>query len=70
MLFGRIAPAGKVDGGRDRHCDVIDNVPFYLYLTLVTSNVRYVYILYGFELVVFSYNQSVRMNESIEHLKQ
>ena len=27
--------------GRDRHCDVIDNIPFSLYLVLVTSDVRY-----------------------------
>ena len=46
MLLGHIAPARKLDG-RDRHCDVINDVPFSLYLTLMTSNVRYVSILHG-----------------------
>ena len=41
MLFGRIATAWKADGDCDRHCDVINDVPFLLYLTLMTSNVRY-----------------------------
>ena len=47
MLLDRIAAAREVDGGRDRHCDVISDVPFSLYFMLMTSNVRYVYILHG-----------------------
>ena len=47
VLLGRIAAARKVDGGCDRHCDVINGVPFRLYLTLMTSNVRYLSILNG-----------------------
>ena len=31
-LLSRIAPAVKLDGGRDRHCDVISDVPLSLYL--------------------------------------
>ena len=46
-LLARIAAARKVDGGRDRHCGVIADVPFSLYFTLMTSNVKYVYILHG-----------------------
>ena len=41
MLLGRIATAWKADGDCDRHCDVINDVPFLLYLTLMTSNVRH-----------------------------
>ena len=44
VLLDRIAVVRKADGGRDRHCDVINDVPFSLFFTLMTSNVRYVYI--------------------------
>ena len=37
----------KADGGRNRHCDVINDVPLSLYLTLMTSNVRYGSISHG-----------------------
>ena len=47
VLLGRIAAARKADGGCDRHCDVINDVPFPLYLTLMTSNVRYASIFSG-----------------------
>ena len=35
--------SGKESGlrGRNRHCDVINDVPLSLYLTLMTSNMRY-----------------------------
>ena len=42
VSLGCIAAAKKVDGGRDPHCDVISDVLFSLYLTLMTSNVKYV----------------------------
>ena len=46
VLLDRITAVRKEDGGGcDRHCDVINDVPFPLYLTLMTSNVRYAYIL-------------------------
>ena len=41
VLLSRIRAARKADGGWDCHCDVINDVPFLLYLTLMTSNVRY-----------------------------
>ena len=47
VLLDPIAAARKADGGRDRHCDIISGVPFSSYFTLMTSNVRYVYILHG-----------------------
>ena len=47
MLLGPITAARKDNGGRDHHCDVINNVIFSLYLMLMTSNVRQVYILHG-----------------------
>ena len=47
MFLGRIAAAREVGGSRDRHCDVIADVPFPLYFTLMTSNLRYVYIVHG-----------------------
>ena len=37
----------KADGGRNRHCDVINDIPLSLYLTLMTSNVRYGSIFHG-----------------------
>ena len=40
MLSGCIAAARKMDSGRDRHCDIINDVPFSFYLTLIASNVR------------------------------
>ena len=48
VLLGRIAASGKVDGGRDRHCDVINDALFSLYLILMTSNVKYVSIVNGY----------------------
>ena len=41
--------SGKESGrrGRNRHCDVINDVPLSLYLTLMTSNVRYGSIFHG-----------------------
>ena len=41
--------SGKESGlrGRNRHCDVINGVTLSLYLTLMTSNVRYGSIFYG-----------------------
>ena len=48
VLLGRIAAAMKVDGSRDRHCDAINDVPFSIYLTLTTSNVKYESILHGY----------------------
>ena len=44
VLLGRIVSARKVDSGRDRQCDVTNDVSFSLYLTPTTSNVRYVSI--------------------------
>ena len=38
--------SGK-ESGRNRHCDVINDVPLSLYLTLMTSNVRYGSIFHG-----------------------
>ena len=49
VLFGGIAAARKVDGGRNCHCDVINNIPFSLYLTLMMSIVRYASIFHGFQ---------------------
>ena len=37
----------KADDGRNRNCDVINDVPLSLYLTLMTSNVRYVSIFHS-----------------------
>ena len=42
----RIATRMEVGDGHDRHCDVISDVPFSLYLTLMTSNARFVSILH------------------------
>ena len=41
--------SGKESGrrGRNRNCDVINDVPLSLYLTLMTSNVRYGSIFHG-----------------------
>ena len=41
--------SGKDSGrrGRNRHCDVMNDVPLSLYLTLMTSNVRYGSIFHG-----------------------
>ena len=39
--------ARKLDDGRYRHCDVINDVPFSFYLMLITSNVKYVSIPQG-----------------------
>ena len=41
--------SGKESGrrGRNRHCDVINDVPLSLYLTLMTSNERYRSIFHG-----------------------
>ena len=41
--------SGKESGlrGRNRHCDVINDVPLSLYLTPMTSNVRYGSIFHG-----------------------
>ena len=40
--------SGKESGRwSESHCDVINDVPLFLYLTLMTSNVRYASILYG-----------------------
>ena len=41
--------SGKESGrrGRNRHCDVINDVPLSLYLTLMTSNMRYGSISHG-----------------------
>ena len=40
--------SGKESGQRrNRHCDVINDVPLSLYLTLMTSNVRYASIFHG-----------------------
>ena len=47
VLLGRIAAARKMDGGLHRYCDVINNAPLSLYFTLMTSNMRYVFILHG-----------------------
>ena len=44
----RISAARKVVGDRDCHCDVINDVPFPLYVVLMTSNVRYVSLLHGY----------------------
>ena len=46
-LIGRTVAVRKADGGRNRHCDVINDVPLSLYLTLMTSNVRYGSIFHG-----------------------
>ena len=35
VLLDRIAAARKADVGRDRHCEVINDVPFSLYFTLM-----------------------------------
>ena len=37
----------KAEGGRNRHWDIINDVPLSLYLTLMTSNVRYGSIFHG-----------------------
>ena len=47
VLLGRTVAVRKADGGRNRHCDVINDVPLSLYLTLMTSNVRYGSIFHG-----------------------
>ena len=47
VLLGRTVAVRKKDGGRNRHCDVINDVPLSLYLTLMTSNVRYGSIFHG-----------------------
>ena len=47
VLLGRTVAVRKATGGRNRHCDVINDVPLSLYLTLMTSNVRYGSIFHG-----------------------
>ena len=47
VLLDRIEAVRKEDDSLDRHCDVINDVPFSLYYTLMMSNVRYVYILHS-----------------------
>ena len=47
VLLGRTAAVRKVDGGRNRHCDVIIDAPLYLDLTLMLSNVGYASIFYA-----------------------
>ena len=47
VLLGRTVAVRKADGGRNRHCDVINDVPLSLYLTLMTSKVRYGSIFHG-----------------------
>ena len=47
VLLGRTVAVRKADGGWNRHCDVINDVPLSLYLTLMTSNVRYGSIFHG-----------------------
>ena len=49
VLLGSIAAARKVDVGHDRYCDVINGVPFSLYLMLIMSNLQYVSILHGYK---------------------
>ena len=40
VVLDRIAMARKVDGGRERHCDVISNAYFSLYLRLIKREIR------------------------------
>ena len=47
VLLGRTAAVRKADGGLNCHCDVINDVPLFLYLTLMTSNMRYAFIFHG-----------------------
>ena len=42
----RIAAPQEVANGRNRHCDVVSDVPLCLYLTLMASNGRYMSIFY------------------------
>ena len=47
VLLGHIAADRKDDDGRDHHWDIINNALFSYNVTLMTSNMRYVYILHG-----------------------
>ena len=54
LSVARSHRSGKESGRRpwsplDRHCDFINDVSFLLYPTLMTSNVKYVFILHGYQ---------------------
>ena len=47
-LYKLSVAARKMDGGRDRHCDIISNVPFSFYLMPMMSHIKYVSMLHGY----------------------
>ena len=41
VLLARTPVVRKTDGGQNRHCDVINDVPLSLYLTLIKCEIRF-----------------------------